>query len=83
MLACNIGGENMSGEMTRIQVYLEPELKEKLESLASELDISRSELIRQSIRRFLQEGRLGEQDPLLGIIGLGKSGKNDISERHD
>jgi len=73
----------MSGEMTRIQVYLEPELKEQLESLASELDISRSELIRQSIRRFLQEGKLDEQDPLLGIIGLGKSGKNDISERHD
>jgi metal-responsive CopG/Arc/MetJ family transcriptional regulator len=73
----------MSGEMTRIQVYLEPELKEQLESLASELDISRSELVRQSIRRFLQEGKLNEQDPLMGIIGLGKSGKNDISERHD
>ena len=73
----------MSGEMTRIQVYLEPELKEQLESLASELDVSRSELVRQSIRRFLQEGKLNEQDPLLGIIGLGKSGKNDISERHD
>jgi metal-responsive CopG/Arc/MetJ family transcriptional regulator len=72
----------MSGEMTRIQVYLEPELKEQLESLASELDVSRSELVRQSIRRFLQEGKLNEQDPLLGIIGLGKSGKNDISERH-
>ena len=73
----------MSGEMTRIQVYLEPELKEQLESLASELDMSRSELVRQSIRRFLQEGKLKEQDALLGIIGLGKSGKNDISERHD
>ena len=73
----------MSGEMTRIQVYLEPELKEQLESLASELDVSRSELVRQSIRRFLQEGKFNEQDPLLGIIGLGKSGKNDISERHD
>jgi metal-responsive CopG/Arc/MetJ family transcriptional regulator len=73
----------MSGEMTRIQVYLEPELKEQLESLASELDISRSELVRQSIRRFLQEGKLNEQDPLLGIIGLGRSGRNDISERHD
>lgn len=73
----------MSGEMTRIQVYLEPELKEQLESLASELDVSRSELVRQSIRRFLQEGKLNEQDPLLGIIGLSKSGKNDISERHD
>jgi len=73
----------MSGEMTRIQVYLEPELKEQLESLASELDVSRSELVRQSIRRLLQEGKFNEQDPLLGIIGLGKSGKNDISERHD
>jgi len=73
----------MSGEMTRIQVYLETELREKLEALASQLKISRSELVRQSIRSFLREEKVNEEEPLLGIIGLGRSGLGDVSEKHD
>ncbi len=69
--------------MTRIQVYLEPELREELETLASRRKMSRSELIRQSIRRFLQEEKVSEEEPLLGIIGLGRSGIDDVSEKHD
>ena len=73
----------MSGEMTRIQVYLETELREKLEILASRRKVSKSELIRQSIRRFLQEEKVNEEEPLFGIIGLGRSGLGDVSEKHD
>lgn len=73
----------MSGEMTRIQVYLEPELRKELETLALQRKISKSELVRQSIRRFLQEEKVNEEEPLLGIIGLGRSGMDDISEKHD
>ena len=73
----------MAGEMTRIQFYLEPELKKQLEILALQRNISKSELIRQSIHRLLQEERINENEPLLGIIGLGRSGMNDISEKHD
>ncbi len=73
----------MSGEMTRIQFYLEPELKKQLETLASRRKISKAELIRQSIRRLLQEENVNEEEPLLGIIGLGKSSIDDVSEKHD
>ena len=73
----------MSREMTRIQFYVDSDLKKRLEILAAHRQISKSELIRQSIRSFLQEGKFNEEEPLLGIIGLGRSGMNDISERHD
>lgn len=73
----------MNGEMIRIQVYLDTELNNELEILASRLKISRAELIRQSIRMLLQIEKVNEEDPILGVIGLGKSGKKDISEKHD
>ncbi len=73
----------MGREMTRMQFYLDVPLKKRLEILASQRQVSKSELIRQSIRNFLQEGKVNEDDPLLGIIGLGRSGIDDISEKHD
>ena len=73
----------MGREMTRIQFYLDSELKERLELLALQRHIPKSELIRQSIRNFLQEEKGNEDDPLLGIIGLGRSGRHDISEKHN
>jgi hypothetical protein len=69
--------------MIRIQFHLEPELKRQLEKLASQRKVSKSELIRQSIKRFLLEEQMSGEDPLLGIIGLGRSGMDDISESHD
>jgi len=73
----------MSREKTRLQVYLEPELRERLENLASLYKISKSELVRQSIRSFLQKQEIDMEEPLLGIVGLGGSGIDDISEKHD
>jgi len=71
----------MARGKTRVQIYLEPELRMMLEDLASKLKMTKSELIRQSIRRMLKE-ETGEE-PLLQIIGLGESGSNDVSEKHD
>ncbi|MBI1927860.1 ribbon-helix-helix protein, CopG family [Candidatus Poribacteria bacterium] len=73
----------MSGELIRVQFYLHPELKKELEMLALQCQISKSELIRQSIRQFLQEGKANEGEPLPGIIGFDRSGTDDISEKHD
>jgi metal-responsive CopG/Arc/MetJ family transcriptional regulator len=73
----------VGGEMTRIQFYLEPELKKQLEFLASQHKISKAELIRQSIRKFLKEEKVNEEEPLLEIIGLGRSGIDNVSEKHD
>lgn len=73
----------MSENMTRIQCYIDSELDEKLEELASQLKMSKSEIIRQSIRDFLKMKKTDVEDPLMGIIGLGRSGLHDVSENHD
>jgi len=73
----------MSENMTRIQCYIDSELDERLEELASQLKISKSEIIRQSIRDFLKIKEVDAEDPLMGIIGLGRSGLHDVSENHD
>ena len=41
-----------------------------------------AELVRQGVDRILAEIPL-EEDPLLDIIGIVKSGPSDLSERHD
>lgn len=73
----------MSEDMTKIQFYIDSELDERLEELASRLKKSKSEIIRQSIRDFLKMKETDAEDPLMGIIGLGRSGIHDISENHD
>ena len=73
----------MSENMTRIQCYIDSELDENLEELASQLKMSKSEIIRQSIRDFLKMKKTDAEDPLMGIIGLGRSGLHDVSENHD
>ena len=44
--------------------------------------VSKAEIIRLGIDKYLGELPV-EDDPAMGIVGLGKSGKSDISERHD
>jgi len=65
-----------------IQIYIEPKQELLLESLAKKKGTSKTEIIRLSLDRYLGNLPL-EEDPVLGIIGLGKSGKRDISEKHD
>jgi len=73
----------MGREMTRIQFYLESDLSKKLEALALQHKMSKSELIRQSIHKLIQEEKVDEEEPLLKIIGLGKSNATDISVEHN
>lgn len=65
-----------------IQIYIEPEQAQSIESLARRKGISKAEIIRISLDKYLGEMPL-EDDPALGIIGLGRSGKSDISGNHD
>lgn len=65
-----------------IQIYIEPRQELALESLSKKRRISKAALVRISLDRYLSALPIDE-DPALGIIGLGRSGKNDISERHD
>lgn len=65
-----------------IQVYIEPQQDDVLEMLSKKRGISKAAIIRQSLEKFLK-GLPLEEDPALGIVGLGRSGKHNLSERHD
>jgi len=65
-----------------IQIYIEPEQDYVLASLAKKKGISKAEIIRESLGKYLREIPL-EEDPAMGLIGLGNSGKKSLSRDHD
>ena len=65
-----------------IQIYIEPAQDAALAALAEKQGTSKAELIRESIEKYLSALPL-EADPAMGLVGLGSSGKKDVSEKHD
>ena len=65
----------------RTQIYLDPEVHQRLKERAKEEGISLAELIRRMAKEYLRKEASPED--FLAIIGLGQSGKTDISEKHD
>jgi hypothetical protein len=65
-----------------IQIYIEPKQNDVLEVLSKKRGVSKAEIIRKSIEKYLKELPI-EEDPALGLIGLGSSGKRDLSQKHD
>ena len=65
-----------------IQIYIEPQQDYVLEALSKRKGISKAEIIRKSLEKFLNELPV-EQDPAMGLIGLGGSGKGNLSDQHD
>ena len=63
-------------------MYIEPRQDAALSVLSRTRGVSKAELIRESIERYLSALPL-KDDPAMGLIGLGKSGKRDLSEKHD
>jgi hypothetical protein len=71
---------------TRTMVYLKPEQHRALRAQAAQEGVSMAELVRRLIARHLQERRGARpipRDAYLRIIGIGASGRGDISARHD
>ncbi len=65
-----------------IQIYIEPEQDSLLEMLAKKKGVSKASIIRSGLDKFFSELPVNE-DPLMGLIGLGGSGRRDLSEMHD
>jgi hypothetical protein len=65
-----------------IQIYLKPEQDQALRHLAKRLGISIAELIRRSVDMYLHSLPV-EDDPALRLVGLGRSGRHDLSADHD
>jgi hypothetical protein len=65
-----------------IQIYLEPTQDKALRVLSQREGISLAELIRRTIDHYLAELPV-EEDPALQVIGLGRSGREDMASKHD
>jgi hypothetical protein len=65
-----------------IQIYLDSGQDTLIELLAKKRGISKSSIIREGVDKFLKELPI-EEDPAMELIGLGSSGKGDLSENHD
>ena len=65
-----------------IQIYIEPEQDTMLDILAEQKGVSKAAIIRDGIQRLIAELPV-EDDPAMGLIGIGKSGRHDLSEKHD
>ena len=73
--------------MVRTQVQLPEEELAALRRLAAEEGVSVSELVRRGVRQLLRSRRAPSREELwrraLRIAGKFRSGRSDISERHD
>jgi hypothetical protein len=65
-----------------LQVYLKPSQDQALRHLAQKEDVSLAELICRSVDLYLSQMPL-EDDPAMGIVGLGASAVGDLAEKHD
>ncbi|MDO8692359.1 MAG: CopG family transcriptional regulator [Dehalococcoidia bacterium] len=66
-----------------MQIYLEPAQDRALRILAERRGTSIGALIRQGVQKYLDEEVPPDEDPALGIVALGGSGKGDLSLDHD
>ncbi|HHY46009.1 MAG TPA: CopG family transcriptional regulator [Firmicutes bacterium] len=65
-----------------VQIYLDENQSAALRALAEIKGISMSEIVRESIAKYIAESPI-EHDPAMKIIDLGDSGKGDIAIKHD
>ncbi len=65
-----------------IQIYIEQGQDNLLKILSKRRGVSKAAIIRDGIDKFLKELPV-EEDPAMGLVGLGSSGKGDLSRKHD
>ena len=65
-----------------IQIYLEPAQDRSLRALSRREGISLAALIRRTIDHYLADLPV-EEDPALQVVGLGRSGREDMASKHD
>jgi hypothetical protein len=73
--------------VVRTQIQLTEEQAKGLRRLAQKEGVSVAEIIRRSVNGALREANVPSEDELwdraLKVVGIGRSGLHDISERHD
>ncbi|MSP63615.1 MAG: hypothetical protein EXR72_25380 [Myxococcales bacterium] len=73
--------------MVRKQIYLTPDQDRRLRQAAVRQRRAEAEIVREALDRQIPDDGAGKsdlaRDPLWGIVGLGKSGKGDLSRNVD
>ena len=71
--------------MVRTRIYLDPLQHRKLKREARERDISFAQLVRDIVEQHYQGTRekTFTKSDFLTIVGLGDSGREDVSTNHD
>lgn len=64
--------------MQRLMIQAEPELIERAKRRARERGVSVAQVVREAMEEKLGEPD-GEEQPPLSIIGVGRSGRSDLS----
>ncbi len=67
---------------TPVIVYLEPLQLEMLRALAAAREQPMTHLVRESVERYLVD-ETGDDDPVLGLVGMLESGEPDTAREHD
>jgi len=65
-----------------VQIYLDPAQDKIIGLLSQKSGKSKASFIRLCISKFL-ENMPADEDPALGNMNLGSSGRSDIAEKHD
>ena len=68
----------MAVMMQRLMIQAEPELVERAKRRARERGVSVAQVVREAMEEMLG-GPDGEEQPPLSIIGIGRSGRSDLS----
>jgi hypothetical protein len=77
-----MAGRKRDMKKVAIQIYLDPDQDRVLGHLSKTQKRSKAAIIRACIDDYLAN-LPPDDDPILKIIGLGDSGRTDISEKHD
>lgn len=65
-----------------LQIHLRPDQDAALRALAAREEASLADLVRRSVDLYLASLPV-EDDPVMQLVGLGRSGQGDLSEQHD
>lgn len=73
-------------EAAPVQVYLDPDAQDRLERLAAQLEVSKSDVLRRGLDALERAVTDPATHPALRLIGLTeekKSGRADAARQHD
>lgn len=68
--------------MRRTTIFADDDLLEEIKGVARQSHKSTAEVIREALRQYLEK-RSARKRTSLSFIGIGESGKDNISEKHE